>query len=366
MSHLLKAILSLKLSMISLLVSGSHIVGGSISYELKDSQSNSYEIFAELFLDCINGDDTELIKDRAIFLAVHDAVSRAYVDRIMIPVDEIKEVSRFLNRCSGTPGIVCVSRYTFRKTVTLNPGENGLIISLQRCCRNKTIKNIIGPANTGFIIWTKIPPKKIKNSSPKFIDLPPNYLCVNYPLVLEQRASDLDGDSLIYDFYSPNNGASVVQRPTREDEYEVPPYRQVIWRSDYGLTNQIASVDGIHLDSKTGRLTFTPSEKGQYVVGYRVLEYRNGLLIGETRRDYQFNVVECYNEIFADFISKIDENTMSTSSTHCTDSIQFINRSRSSASLSYYWDFGVEGSNNDTSTLRNPAFIYQKNGDYKV
>ncbi len=44
------------------------------------------------------------------------------------------------------------------------------------------------------------------NSNPVFTVYPPLFLCVNTPFTFDHSATDIDGDSLVYDFYTPYNG----------------------------------------------------------------------------------------------------------------------------------------------------------------
>ena len=49
----------------------------------------------------------------------------------------------------------------------------------------------------------------------------------------------------------------------------------------------------VGIDRNTGLMTGTPDILGQFVVGTCVKEYRNGELLSEIRRDFQFNVANC-------------------------------------------------------------------------
>ena len=49
----------------------------------------------------------------------------------------------------------------------------------------------------------------------------------------------------------------------------------------------------ISIDATSGELRAFPDATGQYVVGICVSEYRNGVLLSQNIRDFQFNVAEC-------------------------------------------------------------------------
>ena len=53
---------------------------------------------------------------------------------------------------------------------------------------------------------------------------------------------------------------------------------------------------GITIDPTTGILSGTPTVLGLYVLAVCVEEYKNGVLIGEIRRDFQFTVSDCLIE----------------------------------------------------------------------
>lgn len=56
------------------------------------------------------------------------------------------------------------------------------------------------------------------------------------------------------------------------------------------MLNGIPGGAPLQIDSETGLLTGLPNTVGQFVVGICIEEYRNGVLISTTRRDFQYNV----------------------------------------------------------------------------
>lgn len=111
----------------------------------------------------------------------------------------------------------------------------------------------------------------------------------------------------------------------------------------------------IKINSTTGELRVTPDTKGQFVVGILVKEYRNGVLIGQVLRDYQFNVEECIFSVQANF-----ENPPRV----CKDTVRF--KDLSNSAVKYSWDFGETNISKDTSNIPNPKWFYTKSGKYRV
>jgi len=132
----------------------------------------------------------------------------------------------------------------------------------------------------------------IANSNPEFTQLPPLFLCAGQPFSFDHSAFDLDGDSLVYSFYTPydgDNGAGPLD-PTYVGNIAI--FTPVTWEPGFSATNPLGGAP-LNLNSSTGLLTGTPTMIGQFVVGVKVDEYRNGVKISETLRDLQINVVNC-------------------------------------------------------------------------
>ncbi|MFT7589553.1 MAG: gliding motility-associated-like protein, partial [Limisphaerales bacterium] len=238
----------------------------------------------------------------------------------------------------------------------------------QRCCRNASIANIVDPGSTGSTYEAKIPSISIAscNSSPSFNNFPPIVLCANDPLNFDHSATDIDGDSLAYALCAPASGASpMCPRPAGPftggpgcpSEPPAPPYDPVNYIASYTALYPLDAAPVMTIDAETGLLTGTPILPGQYVVGVCVQEYRDGVLLGNHIRDFQFNVAECEPLVVAsipDFILDCKDQTITVAN-------------MSTGADFYYWDFGDPGSTTDTSTAANPGpFTYSDTGSFII
>lgn len=346
-----------------------HIVGGEIYY--KYLGNNDYKIYFDYYLDCQNGIPAAINADVdgsnfAVFDgSTNDRISK-YDKNGIVPLGKPVRVSATNYKCILTKPNACVDKYQFEFTLNLPPRKGGYIIAYQRCCRNNSITNLADPGATGSTYWTKIEDfteSNANNNSAVFKNLPPNFLCTNAPLNFDHSAIDPDGDVLVYELFHPYNsfrstvGATTSNPKPPADEFMSPPFTSVTWLSGYSITNQIDASPGMSIDSKTGLLTFTPTKTGQFVVGILVKEYRDGVLIGITRRDFQFNVSNCTFEVVSAFSSPTKA---------CDYSVYFNNTSFGTTPLTYSWDFGDPTTALDVSTDLAPSYIYPKGGAYNI
>lgn len=133
----------------------------------------------------------------------------------------------------------------------------------------------------------------VPNNSAVFNQFPPLFLCVNQPFTFNHSASDADGDSLAYSLYTPyegDNGVGALDPSFTNSNVAVFP--TVNFLAGY-TTNNPLGASPFNLDPVTGILTGTPGMIGQFVVGVKVREFRNGVYVSETLRDFQFNILNC-------------------------------------------------------------------------
>ena len=130
------------------------------------------------------------------------------------------------------------------------------------------------------------------NTSPKIKSWPPTFVCVNQPLVFDHSALDRDGDSLVYSLCTPFEGGISLVNPRPRPAFP-PPYRNISWNEPtYNIENVLGGIP-LSIDATTGLLEGTPNTVGQFVVGICVEEYRNGVVISTTKRDFQYNIIPC-------------------------------------------------------------------------
>jgi gliding motility-associated-like protein len=130
------------------------------------------------------------------------------------------------------------------------------------------------------------------NSNPVFNLFPPLFICVNQPFTFNHAATDADGDSLVYSLYTPYDGDTGPGALDPTFSSNTASFTPVTYLPGFNYLNPLGA-SPFTLNSSTGLLTGTPGLLGQFVVGVVVKEYRNGVYISQTLRDFQFNVLNC-------------------------------------------------------------------------
>jgi hypothetical protein len=151
------------------------------------------------------------------------------------------------------------------------------------------------PDDTGITLTTHVPGSDTgftANSSPRFTNYPPILLCNNDQLDFNHVATDPDGDQLIYSLVTPWSGASSAN--PQPSQAPAPPYFPVQWNGgSFSAPQPLGPGSSTVINPNTGMLTVNPSMIGLFVVGVCVKEYRNGVLVGQTIRDFVFRVFDC-------------------------------------------------------------------------
>lgn len=333
-------------------VFATHIVGGEMNYTCLGNKK--YEITLTIFRDCYYGDPNAWF-DNPAAIGIFD-VNNRLLDTIYMKLMNNDTLSPVLSgQCFVAPPNVCVHTTTYRDTIELQPRAGGYQLAYQRCCRNQTLLNIINPLASGATYGVTITEKALLecNSNPKFKSWPPIYICVNEPIAFDQSAEDVDGDSIVYKLCEPWLGAN--QQTPQPQPPNPPPYSSVNWVSPpYGINNMLNGLPGgapLRIDAKTGILTGVPNTIGQFVVGICVEEYRNGVLISTTRRDFQYNVGVCGRPTASFFTPELECGNLT---------VQFSNKSQHTSD--FLWQFN----NGDTSTALSPAYTFQDTGLQQV
>ncbi len=333
-----------------------HIVGGEMNYTCLGN--DEYEITLTIFRDCFNGNPNAWFDDPAS-IGVFDQ-NNVLLEQILVPLMNNDTLNPVLtSECLVVPPNVCVHTTTYRTVVTLPPIPGGYQLAYQRCCRNQTIVNIIDPLDTGATYGVTISEAALEgcNSNPKFKEWPPIYICVNEPIVFDQSAIDQDGDSVVYRLCTPLTGATPdIPQPQPPNN---PPYDEIQWVDPpYNVSNMLNGSTGgapLQINPQTGLLTGFPVTQGQFVVGICVEEYRDGVLISTTRRDFQYNIGLCGEATSAFSAPEVQCGSLT---------VNFENQSTGAGN--FLWLFNDPGNPGASSALANPVYTFSDTGTYTV
>lgn len=350
----------------------SHVAGGTMTYRCLGNAQ--YEITMEFRRDCINGDDIAPFDDPANF-GVYDETGTlvnnvfdgmaGQIGRFQVPLTQNDTLIETLTtECDVISGDVCIQVTSYKDTITLANIPGGYIIAYQRCCRNITLQNIPDPLNTGATYWVRITEEALLecNTAPVWDAWPDVYICAEDTLNFFHSAFDADGDSLVYELCNPSAGLNSM-----DNSWTVPPNEidipEVVFAPGYSLTNIFGAGDPLTIDPQTGRMYAVPQPiESQFLVGVCVKEYRNGVLLSEIRRDFEYNVRICGRAPVAE---AIPDALMKCNSLE----IEFDNTSTSNFqsfdSLDFTWIFDYPD-NTFTSDAVAPTFTYPRSGNYIV
>lgn len=338
-------------------VRASHIVGGDIYYDYIGN--NNYRFYISLYRDCLS---TGAQYDNPLPLGIFNA-NGAMVQLVNVPFPGSQQIPVvFNNPCVIPPANICTELATYTVVVNLPPIPGGYYVSYQRCCRGPNITNLNNPDDTGITLMTHVPGSDTGNqinSSPRFNNYPPLLLCNNEDLVFDHSATDPDGDQLIYSLVTPSAGGSSFNPAPNPPP--APPYAPVIWAgAGFSAAQPLGPGSSITIDPNTGLLTASPNLTGLFVVAIEVQEWRNGVLLNRTVRDFLFRVFNCDLQLEALVPLQTD---LSSFVSYCQGlTVQFENDSY--GGTNYYWDFGDPTTTNDNSTAFEPTYTYPTDGNY--
>ncbi len=340
----------------------SHISGGEMIYEYLGPGSlpntKKYRITLKLFRDndCVNCAGMPGVVRIGVFNNDNNSqVSSSPFDISLtststVPVDPPPP-------CMINPPDLNYSIGIYSFTIDLPNNVNGYTGAYQTCCRITPIQNVntVPPPGQGegSTYVCTIPGSRTlpsgNNSSPQFRTLLVP-ICYNANFVFDFGAIDPDGDSLVYSYCNAyDRGVSINSTNVTPSS---PPYQSVTYINGYSGSNPLGSA--AVLNTNTGIISGNaPPVPGSYVVCVCINEYRNGVLIGNHRRDFILTVDNC----------SLASSKLDPFYRNCNDlTFNFSNNGGTANIQSYFWDFG----DGNTSTVANPTYTYAAPGNYVV
>jgi hypothetical protein len=281
------------------LAKATHVAGADITYE--NVGVDSFLVTVNIFEDC--GGAATLGNTITVRFSNTCGLPETNLTFNQTSVSEVSQLcgSEQLNStCNGgtLPGML---QKVYQRIVVLD-ACNSWTITWGIANRNATI-NLDPPGNTYFFAVDATLNSALANdnSSPLFNGQPIPYVCANQLVNYSFGVSELDGDSLVYSFADPLGGSTA---------------NPIVLNYQPGYTSQ-QPIPGIVIDPTTGLITFTPTVLGGFVVVIIVQEFRNGILVGFVKRDIQFVVRSCVNNlpsIFGGEITNLSGDALQTGS----------------------------------------------------
>src|SRR5687768_7850730 len=284
-------------------VAASHIVGGE--FEIIYLSPNRYRINLILYFDELNG--SAGARDPNVDARIFRKRDNALMMEVSLPLSSQTPVNYTQPACSN--GEIVTTRIVYTNVVTLSSSQysdlQGYYLAWERCCRNYDITNIYsddplaGGQYAGQTFYLEFPPvvkdgQPFINSSPRLFPPLNDYACPQRPYYVDFAGVDNDGDSLVYSIVTPMNTKTADALPLPDFRPRPRPYPLVTYRPPFNEINIVGGMPDLRI-STDGFLTVTPSFNGLFVFAVRCEEYRDGVKIGELRRDFQMLVVDGCN-----------------------------------------------------------------------
>ncbi len=257
---------------------------------------NRYRVGLIMYFDAVNGNPGAI--DPTVTVHIFEKATSALKRSIEMPLLQDDFVNYTQPECAV--GDLVTRRIYYAAEVVFNTQQYtnplGYYMVWERCCRNRTIDNIIAPEDAGQTFYMEFPPMQngrtqFINSSPRLFPPLSDYACANQSFVFDFSGTDDDGDQLTYRLTTPIQGNSTPDNPVAP---AIPaPYERVRFVGGITEANMIPGNPPLSINANTGILTLNAARPGLYVFAVTVEERRGGVKIGEVRREYQLLVLDC-------------------------------------------------------------------------
>ncbi|WP_207496237.1 PKD domain-containing protein [Aridibaculum aurantiacum] len=357
---MMKILFLLLLVSTSISTYASHITGGELMYTYIGPGSNPgtdrYRITLRLFRDCFS--TGPLLQGEQVRVGIYNTQSNALIHTLQLPLSS--DVSTLALNTNNFPCLVgspkvCYQIAYYSNVIDLERNAGGYTLVQTACCRIGGITNIANSNNAGATYTTRIPGTVLIgqqiNNSPQFQLRDTALVCSSKSFRLPFTATDVDGDSLSYAFVDAYGNVTANNQP-------LPPtlvLSSVAYQGQYNGQNPLGPE--VSINPSNGLITGRAPATGRYVVAVSVIEWRNGRVINEHRKDFILSVQHC------DFVSA----ELPDYRVICDDfTVSFENGSYSSLVTSYSWTFGDPTTTSDVSNNPVPSYTYSDTGIYRV
>ena len=166
--------------------------------------------------------------------------------------------------CTGGT-YIGVQEFIYEGNVTLPGPCADWRFSTSECCRNATITTTVGGAGDDLYVYSLLNNTNGQhNNSCSFQNYPVPFACRGQRFCFNHGASEVDGDSVVYQMITP-----------------LTTVGSVTYMPGYSATQPISSTPAVRFNAVTGDICMDPTALEVSVFAVLVSEYRNGVLIGQ-------------------------------------------------------------------------------------
>jgi hypothetical protein len=263
----------------------SHYMGGEITWECK---SNGKFVFTLIYYRECNGitfPTTQNLFSNSPLSTIPMTLEPGYPKDITPQCNPDTSFTHIScnNVTASNMGAMSVYKYTSGEVVLAGvPPATGWTFYSNSCCRNPST-NIVG--QKGWRLRSTMYPHNNQNTypcfdnSPEFAEYPQSVISIGYPVIMNQYAEDLDLDSLLFEFGQPLDNDTTPLGPYAPGY----SYQSPTPDSSANPNNQPSL-----MNPSNGAISLTSYTPGAFLTCIRVASFRNGNLISEVFREFQF------------------------------------------------------------------------------
>jgi gliding motility-associated-like protein len=272
----------------------SHAAGGELVYEWVTG--NTFRFTLKFYRDCTGINEPPnfgiCYKDGCSNTVYHDTLGKV---QFTLPGGgangaPVSTGCSADTKCTNVNSVIPGFReWWYQNDITLPAQCNNWTFWVSESARN-TVNNLTGGNLyiSAFLNNFDAP----TNSSAQFTFQPVPYLCLNQFYTYNNGAYDPDGDSLVFESIQPQTSNSTAGTGTTSCTN--PGIGNVAYSlGTYNPLNNPMACSLFAVNPNTGLVQVTPTALGLNVVTVKVSEYRNGILVGEVRRDIQIATINC-------------------------------------------------------------------------
>lgn len=287
--------------LLSFCVRATHIIGGDVSMHAVGTTPGLFLLQLNQYWDQTKTSGGN--RDPSVTLLIYRKQNPVLIERIELSLQETLPLT-FDNAACATLRKLDFTQAKYYRTYQFDTQKytdpGGYYMVWERCCRTDDLTNVNSgtAAGVGMVYYLEFPAMtrngvSFTNSAPDFRVSNGDYICINKSFTFNAGATDVDGDQLRYSLVTPLNGYTNRGVPNSIDQSPRDSYPTISWAPGYSLTNIIPGNPALRIDPATGQLSVRASREGLYLFTVQCEEYRNGVLIGVVRRDFQLPVVDC-------------------------------------------------------------------------